>query len=151
MIIIYTFDKLNNKSLKYNKIPFIKSSGSYDNKVKQITTKMYDISSFSSISIDDLTNAYKLYGNNENNWILFNSNLEYKIFEKIMNADNPTIKDIAYKFMQGIATSLDDLYFLEMTHDNGKSFDFKLNYPKSNSTQLTDIEKRYFKKVYSQT
>ena len=145
---IISFDKLNNKSLKYNKIPFIKSSGSYDNKVKQITTKMYDISSFSSISIDDLTNAYKLYGNNENNWILFNSNLEYKIFEKIMNADNPTIKDIAYKFMQGIATSLDDLYFLEMTHDNGKSFDFKLNYPKSNSTQLTDIEKRYFKKVY---
>ena len=145
---IIAFDKLNNQKFKYQKIPFLKSVGSYDNKVKQITDKMYNKDLFSEISIAEIVNAYKLYGNQENNWILFNSDLEYKIFDKVMNNDNPTIKDISYKFMQGIATSSDDLYFLEMQRDNGTSFDFNLNYPKGIVNELKGIEKDYFKKVY---
>ncbi len=57
-----------------------------------------------------LDKASKLYGSNQ--WILFNSELGYDIFEKIY-IKSKNIETVFDGIFQGIATSKDDLYILE--------------------------------------
>ena len=133
---IVLFDKTGRKSFQFQRIPYFKGEFSQN----------IDEAKFREIGISEIQGLYKLYGNKENNWILLNTEQDLKILSKILTKKT-AVRDIAYKFMQGIATSCDDLYFAEIIRENPDSFDLKFNYPSGSETVITGMEKRYFKRL----
>jgi hypothetical protein len=142
---IVDFDKSGNQSFQFQKFPYLKLK--YDKLVECVTSRINEMTNYNIISISDIKQSYNLYGNNENNWILFNSNIEYGIFAKILS-NKYSIKDISYKFMTGLQTSFDELYFAEVINETSTTLDLKLNFPKKSETILTNVEKKYFKKIF---
>ena len=71
---------------------------------------------YSFVPYEKLKLASKLYGSNQ--WILFNTDTEYDIFEKCYTMDSTIEKKFARVF-QGIATGRDHLYVFEGSLVNG--------------------------------
>jgi hypothetical protein len=93
---------------------------------------------YSFVPYSKLTKASKLYGSNQ--WILFNTDLEYDIFEH-MYSRSRKFDDVFEDIFQGIATSKDALYVLNSTiekngHYHGEIF---------RGDQEVTVEKEFFK------
>jgi polyhydroxyalkanoate synthesis regulator phasin len=91
---------------------------------------------YSLMSYEMIHKASQLYGSNQ--WIMFNSELGFNIFEKIYNKSKLFI-DAFEGIFQGLATSKDDLYILEKSDEDS----IKLKVPISGKEY--ELEKDLFK------
>ncbi len=73
------------------------------------------------MSYEMIHKASQLYGSNQ--WIMFNSELGFNIFEKIYNKSKLFI-DAFEGIFQGLATSKDDLYILEKSDEDSIKLKF---------------------------
>ncbi len=101
-------------------------------------TLMKDEGRYNFVTYDKLQEASRLYGSNQ--WILFNTEAEYDIFIKIYN-DNRRIKDSFEDIFQGIATSKDSLYVVNVVDSDDKHYYGYI----FNGQQYITVEKRFFK------
>ncbi|HPI53968.1 MAG TPA: Eco57I restriction-modification methylase domain-containing protein [Chitinophagaceae bacterium] len=105
------FSKYQNNGFDFQQFPF-KSD------FQNLMTKNEN---YSLMSYEMIHKASQLYGSNQ--WIMFNSELGFTIFEKIYKQSKLFV-DAFEGIFQGIATSKDDLYILEKTYED--SFKFKV-------------------------
>jgi hypothetical protein len=120
------FSKHQNKGFDFQQFPF-KSD------FQNLMTKN---EKYSLMSYEMISKASQLYGSNQ--WIMFNSELGFNIFEKIYNKSKLFIDAFEGIFV-GLQTSKDDLYVLERTDKD--SFKFKVPI----SGKEYELEKDLFK------
>ncbi|MFA5296644.1 MAG: Eco57I restriction-modification methylase domain-containing protein [Lutibacter sp.] len=120
------FSKHQNEGFEFQQFPF-KSD------FQNLMTKNEN---YSLMSYKMIHKASQLYGSNQ--WIMFNNELGFNIFEKIYN-ESKLFADAFEGIFQGLATSKDDLYILEMTDKD--SFKFKVPI----SGKEYELEKELFK------
>jgi polyhydroxyalkanoate synthesis regulator phasin len=120
------FSKHQNKGFDFQQFPF-KSD------FQNLMTKNEN---YSLMSYEMIHKASQLYGSNQ--WIMFNSELGFNIFEKIYNKSKLFI-DAFEGIFQGLATSKDDLYILEKSDEDS----IKLKVPISGKEY--ELEKDLFK------
>lgn len=92
---------------------------------------------YSFVPYSKLREASKLYGSNQ--WVLFNTDIEYDVFKKIHRSSIKLSK--VFNIFVGLQTSKDTLYVLENVSVNG---DF-LNGEIFRGDQKVKVEKRFFK------
>ncbi|MCC3158657.1 Eco57I restriction-modification methylase domain-containing protein [Hymenobacter sp. 15J16-1T3B] len=99
---------------------------------------MNDESRYRLVPYERLQRASRLYGSNQ--WIFFREAEEYDLFEEIYSSRRRFV-DIFEDIFQGIATSNDKLYILEVTEEN------HLYYWGKNglSDRIWQVEKTFFK------
>ena len=119
------FSRNQNKGFDFQQFPF-KSD------FQNLMTKNEN---YSLMSYEMIHKASQLYGSNQ--WIMFNSELGFNIFEKIYN-QSKLFAEAFEGIFQGLATSKDDLYILEKTD----SKNFKLRVPISGKEY--ELEKELF-------
>jgi hypothetical protein len=119
------FSRNQNKGFDFQQFPF-KSD------FQNLMTKNEN---YSLMSYEMIHKASQLYGSNQ--WIMFNSELGFNIFEKIYN-QSKLFAEAFEGIFQGLATSKDDLYILEKTD----SKNFKLKVPISGKEY--ELEKELF-------
>jgi hypothetical protein len=83
---------------------------------------MIDKNQYNFITYEMIDKASNLYGSNQ--WVLFDDELGFKVFEKIYN-EAKLFSDTFEGIFQGIATSKDDLYIVECSDD----INFKIKVP----------------------
>jgi hypothetical protein len=120
------FSRHQNKGFDFQQFPF-KSD------FQNLMTKNEN---YSLMSYEMINKASQLYGSNQ--WIMFNSELGFNIFEKIYK-QSKLFSDAFEGIFQGLATSKDDLYILEKTNDDV----FKLKV--LISSKEYELEKELFK------
>ncbi len=94
------YSKKKNEGIYFQRFPF-KSD------YKEL---IFDEINFKFLSYESIQNASTLYGSN--NWILFDNEIGFRIFEKIFN-QNSTIQNKFSRVFQGIATGKDEVYLFE--------------------------------------
>ncbi len=99
---------------------------------------MLDGSLYSTIDYGMISKASDLYGSNQ--WILFDNEKSFDLFEKMYNKSK-NLGDCFDDIFQGIATSKDELYVVEKISETEKTFTF--NIPISN--KIYEVEKTFFK------
>jgi methylase of polypeptide subunit release factors len=99
------FSKHQNKGFDFQQFPF-KSD------FQNLMTKNEN---YSLMSYEMINKASQLYGSNQ--WIMFNSELGFNIFEKIYR-QNSSIKNKFERVSQGIATGKDEIYLFEGIEEN---------------------------------
>jgi len=97
---------------------------------------MLDESKYAIISYEMLKKASHLYGSNQ--WILFDNQLGFSVFEKIYT-NSKILKDVLDGIFVGLQTSKDELYVLEKVSEDK----FILRVPISNKEY--ELEKELFK------
>ncbi len=120
------FSRHQNKGFDFQKFPFKSDFQNFMTKNEKYSLMSYEM----------INKASKLYGSNQ--WIMFNSELGFNIFEKIYK-QSKLFADAFEGIFQGLATSKDDLYILEKTNDDV----FKLKVPIS--AKVYELEKELFK------
>jgi hypothetical protein len=77
---------------------------------------MLDKGNYTFITYEMIEKASKLYGSNQ--WILFNDEAEFKVFEKIYR-QTASISSKFKRVSQGIATGKDEIYMFEGIEEDG--------------------------------
>jgi methylase of polypeptide subunit release factors len=97
-----------------------------------------DESRYEYISYETLDKASKSYGGNQ--WIFFRKPEEYLIFEKIYQQQHK-VEDVFEDIFQGIATSNDKLYLIEVEKEDDRYYYGK----NALSERVWQVEKTFFK------
>ena len=125
---IALFSQQQNEGISFQRFPF----------KSDFTELLSDESKFQFLSYQSIQNASALYG--ANNWLLFNSEVGFSAFEK-MYQQQATIHSKFEDIFQGIATSKDELYILEVLAETANTY--QVNVPIDNRT--IEVEKQFFK------
>ena len=125
---IALFSQQQNEGISFQRFPF----------KSDFTELLSDESKFQFLSYQSIQNASALYG--ANNWLLFDSEVGFSAFEK-MYQQQATIHSKFEDIFQGIATSKDELYILEVLAETANTY--QVNVPIDNRT--IEVEKQFFK------
>lgn len=125
---ITLFSKRKNEGISFQRFPF---RSDYKDLI-------FEEKNFQFLPYQSIKNASTLYGSN--NWILFDSQAGFGAFEK-MYRHKARIKSKFEDIFQGIATSKDDLYILDILEETDSTY--KVNVPLDN--RIFEVEKEFFK------
>lgn len=106
------FSKKSSRGFYFQRFPF----------KSDFKNLMLDKSKYTFITYEMIDKASSLYGSNQ--WVLFDDEIGFKVFEKIYS-NSKLFSDAFEGIFQGLATSKDDLYILDSVNEN----DFLLKVP----------------------
>jgi adenine-specific DNA-methyltransferase len=125
---IALFSQQQNNGISFQRFPY----------KSDFTELILDESKFQFLSYQNIQNASALYG--ANNWLLFDDEMGFSAFEKIYQ-QQATIQSKFDGIFQGIATSKDDLYILDLLGETATTY--QVYVPIDNRT--IEVEKQFFK------
>ena len=128
---ILQYSKKDNNGIYFRKFPF-KSSF-----ISQISNEKL----FNFIPYEFIKQCSKLYGSNQ--WILFNTNTEFNIFEKIYKNNNENIENTFSDVFVGLQTSGDDIYLFELIREYDNKYLLKI----AKRGKEYEVEKDLFKPI----
>ena len=128
---ILQYSKRDNNGIYFRKFPF------KSNFISQISNEKL----FNFIPYEFIKQCSKLYGSNQ--WILFNTNTEFNIFEKIYKNNNENIENTFSDVFVGLQTSGDDIYLFELIREYDNKYLLKI----AKSGKEYEVEKDLFKPI----